>query len=333
MIRKLLLLLIAVPLNAQSIDIVETTIKVPMLGEELLYYGLAEGDQLILNFEEANGKELKEFEITEYPSSSKFMDYKTKKLENKTISITKSGIYKFRLYNSSLGARVCKLKLQRTPASEKTQKFDTSVYWKTVNDTTYTTAQENYLVRRDTIVTTVTNQVAKVHSVGNLNGNRNTFEFTLPLNTVAWGYYIGVNQEGQKAYEEAAEILRSKSKSLFTKSPEAAVALGLLSYIPKLQSGEDIEFYINDAANTNLLNNNQTFYPIKRGKVLNDYATMSAPLNGTYYMTLINDNAVQGVTVDVKIATVSFNDVWGVREVKNMVIGSRKEPYLKFYSP
>ncbi|OYU79256.1 MAG: hypothetical protein CFE23_14810 [Flavobacterium sp. BFFFF1] len=329
MMKQLLLLLAVLPLSAQSIDVAETTIKVPMLGEEVLYYGLAEGDQLTVNFEETNGKELKEFEIAEYPSASKFMDYKIKKLDNRTISINKTAVYKFRLYNSSLGPRICKLKIQRTPATVSTKKFDTTVYWKTVNDTTYTTTQENYLVRRDTLITIITDQAAKVHSVGNLNDNKTTFDFILPTNTVAWGYYIGVNQEGQKAYEAAAELLRAAADSVIPKTPINQIASGAISFIPKLQSGEDIDFYINDAANLDLLNSGQSFYPLKRGKVINDYSSMTTPLSGRYYMTFINDNAVMGVTVNVKIAAVSFNDVWGIREVKNMVIGSRKEPYLK----
>ncbi|AWI26224.1 hypothetical protein HYN49_10105 [Flavobacterium pallidum] len=301
-----------------------------MLGEESLYYGLAEGDQLIVNFNEINGKELKEFEITEYPSSSKFMDYKTTKLENKAITIAKSGIYKFRLYNSSLGQRICKLKLQRIPSDDKTRKFDTSVYWKTVNDTTYNTSQENYLVRRDTVFTTVTDQIAKVHSRGNLSDdNKTTFDFILPSNTVAWGYYIGVDQQGQKAYEDAVHFLSEAAGSVIPKTPINQIALGIFSSIPKLQSGEDIGFYITDTQNTEFLLKGQSFYPVKMGKVINDYSSMTTPLTGRYYVTLINDNAVMGVTVNVKIAAVSFNEVWGVREVRKMVVEGKKVPYLK----
>jgi len=40
---------------------------------------LSEGDQLVFNFQEVNGKELKEIEIIEFPSTSKFMDYKKQK--------------------------------------------------------------------------------------------------------------------------------------------------------------------------------------------------------------------------------------------------------------
>src|SRR5260221_4450092 len=109
------------------VDVVESTLKVSAFGEEIFYYGFAEGDQLIFNFEEVNDKELKELEITELPSSSKFLEYKTKKIDNKIINITKTAIYKFRFTNSAIGIRVCKFKIQRIPASASTQNFNTTV--------------------------------------------------------------------------------------------------------------------------------------------------------------------------------------------------------------
>jgi hypothetical protein len=103
------------------IDVAESTLKVGGLGDEVFYYGFAEGDQLIFNFEELKGKELKELEIIELPSSSKFMDYKTKKIQNKIINVNRTGIYKFRFANSAISGRICKFKIQRIPASEATK--------------------------------------------------------------------------------------------------------------------------------------------------------------------------------------------------------------------
>lgn len=167
-------------LGQATIDIAESTFKIAAFGQEVFYYGFCEGDQLVFNFEELNKKELKEIEITELPSSSKFMDYKTKKVENKTINITRTGIYKFRFANSAIGGRVCKFKIQRIPGSETNKNFNSSVYWKTIYDTTYNIEQEKYMVKSDTSISNLTEQVAKVHSQGNLNGGRSSFNFTLP---------------------------------------------------------------------------------------------------------------------------------------------------------
>ena len=123
----------------KPIDVAENTLKIGRFGEETFFYGFAEGDKMIFSFEEANGKELKEIEIIELPSSSKFMDYKTSRIQNKTITINRAGIYKFRFANSAVAGRVCRFKIQRIPASDVTKNFNTSVSWKTFYDTTYTT--------------------------------------------------------------------------------------------------------------------------------------------------------------------------------------------------
>ena len=112
----------------QPIEVAESAVKVGIKAEEVVYYGFAEGDKLIFSFEEANGKEMKEVEIVEMPSTSRFMDVKTSKIENKTITVSRTGIYKFRFANSALLPRVCKYKIQRIPASNATQNFNTTVY-------------------------------------------------------------------------------------------------------------------------------------------------------------------------------------------------------------
>ena len=70
-------LLISCKLFGQTpIDVAENTFKIGSFGEEIFYYGFSEGDQILFNFQEVNGKKLKELEIIEIPSTSKFMDYK-----------------------------------------------------------------------------------------------------------------------------------------------------------------------------------------------------------------------------------------------------------------
>ena len=115
------LLSVVTSYGQKPIDVAESSIKVGIKAEEEVYFGFAEGDQLIFSFEETNGKEMKEVEIVEMPSSSKFLDFKTSKIENKTINVARTGIYKFRFANSALLPRVCKYKIQRIPASAATQ--------------------------------------------------------------------------------------------------------------------------------------------------------------------------------------------------------------------
>lgn len=316
------------------IDVAENTLKIGGLGEEILYFGFAEGDQVLFSFEEMNGKELKEIEFLEYPSSSKFMDYKTKKIENKTLNINRTGIYKFRFTNSAIAGRVCKIKIQRIPGSEQTSKFNTSVYWRTITDTSYTTIQENYLVKRDTVIYNITDQITKVHSSTNLNGNKETFNFSLPKNTVSWSYYIGVDQTGREAYDQATKTLTKSAAPLLSRMPGygplAALALGGVSYLSSIQKGEDIDYYLvpNDNISEYAFRNGGQFTYYKKGKVVNDFSRMNAPLNGTFFFCFMNDNAITGVEVSVKVTAIVVNDTWGKRPIQKMHLSKREEPYL-----
>lgn len=315
------------------IDLTESTLKIGAMAEEVFYYGFAEGDQLIFNFNEINGKELKEIEIIELPSSSKFMDFKTSEITNKTITIPRTGIYKFRLTNSALTGRICKFKVQRIPASETTKTFNSTVFWKTLYDTTYTTIEETYLVKTDTLITNLTDQIATVHSVGNLNGSKTTLNFTLPQNTLAWSYYIGVDQTGQEAYNKAVKNLAVKGSPILAKMPGygplAALALGGASFLTTVQTGEDIDYYIVPSSEANYFVSGGEFHYYKKGKVINDFAQMTTPLKGMFHICLSNDNAITGVSVVVKVTAISTSETWGTRPKQIMQINSREEPYLK----
>jgi len=324
-----------VTLAQTPIDVAENTLKIGGLGEEILYFGFAEGDQVLFSFEELNGKELKEIEFLEYPSSSKFMDYKTKKIENKTLNITRTGIYKFRFTNSAIAGRVCKIKIQRIPSSEQTSKFNTSVYWRTITDTSYTTIQENYLVKCDTIIFNITDKVVKVHSTTNLNGNKSTFNFNLPKNTVSWSYYIGVDQTGREAYDQATKSLTKTAAPIISRlpgyGPLAALALGSVSYLSTVQKGEDIDYYLVPSDNSSefAFRNGGQFTYYKKGKVINDFSRMASPLSGSFFFCFSNDNAVTAVEVSVKVTAIVVNDTWGKRPIQKMHLSKREEPYLQ----
>jgi len=315
------------------IDVAESTLKVSGFGEEIFYYGFSEGDQLVFNFREVNGKELKELEIIELPTSSKFMDYKTKKIENKIINIQNTGVYKFRFANSSMSGRICKFKIQRIPSVNGIVNFNTNVFWRTVFDTTYSIVEEKYLVKSDTNITNLTDQVAKVHSATNANGNRTLIDIQLPQNTIAWSYYVGVDQEGKKAYDEANQQFLSSASSLASSIPGygsmAALALGATTYFTKSNTGENVNFWFMDAQNANAFNQGASHYYYKQGNVISDYGKMTVPLTGTLYLGLFNDNAIQGIDVMVKVTAVSVNQVWDSKPIQKMQVTSRQDAYLK----
>lgn len=316
----------------KPVDVAESSIKVGIKGEESVFFGFAEGDQLIFSFEEATGKEMKEVEILEWPSSSKFMEYKTSKIENKTINITRTGIYKFRFANSALLPRVCKYKIQRIPASAATQNFNTTVYNDQYNDTTYTNEVETFIDKSDTIINNFQDRSIKVNPMSVPGTSKAKFNFTLPGNAVAWSYYITAEKAGQEVYQEAAKTIVSNSGSVIEKFPKygplAAVSLDRESYLTKLDTGTHINYWIVENENAELFMNGEQFRFIKKGKVINDFYRME-PGEGAFHFCFHNDYKDTPVTVTVKITAILINETLTSKEVRKMHITPRRGMHLK----
>lgn len=334
----LLFLLLLLPLRnfSQTIDLTESTLKIPSFGEEVLYYGFAEGDQLIFNFEEAKGKELKEVEIVELPGSSKFMDYKTPRINNKVITVARTGIYMFRFANSSISGRICKFKIQRIPANETTRQFNSHVYWRVQYDTAFTTVSERFLAKSDTIAVNVIEQKTKVSSQMALNGNSNktTIDFELPPKTISWSFYFGVGQEGAKAFEEAKNKFLTATANYAVEVPGygimAAVALHGINLFTKPTAGDNVKYwFITDGLNAAAFNSNQSFMQYRHGDVITEMSQMKSPLSGKIYVGLMNDNIKDAIEVDFKATAIQVNQIWETRLAKRAHVTSSNVPYLK----
>jgi len=318
------------------IDVVESTFKVGSMGEEEFYFGFAEGDQIIFSFEEEKGKELKEIEIVEYPSSSKFMDYKTAKIDAKVININATGVYKFRFANSAVTGRICKYKIQRVPMSENSKNFNTSVYWKVVNDTSYVDVQEKYLIKTDTTFSEFYKSSPQISSQNAINGNDNkqVVDFTIPDNTVSWSFYIGTGNEGKQELERAkSEFLKSAktvASSIPGYGPMAVLALTGFSYMNQVQGEDNVKYwFLSDVNSVAAFQNNLTFQTYKKGDVVNEACQMKNPLKGKVYLALLNDNTFEPIVLTILATAVIVNEQWGVRTVKKMNINSYKVPYMK----
>jgi hypothetical protein len=316
----------------KPIDVVESSVKVGIKGEEMVYYGFAEGDQLIFSFEETGGKEMKEVEIVEMPSSSKFLEFKTSKIENKIINVTRTAIYKFRFANSALLPRVCKYKVQRIPASPATQNFNTTVYFDEYNDTTYANEVETFIDRSDTVISNFQDRTIKVNPLTAPGSSKVTFNFVLPENTVAWSYYVCADKGGQQVYQEASKSLTANSSSVIEKFPKygplAAVALDAPSYLTKLDTGQHINFWIVEEDNAELFKNGEQFRFVKKGKGMNEFSRME-PGDRAYYFCLHNDYKDIPVTVIVKITAIIINEKFSSEQVRKMHITVKKGMHLK----
>ncbi len=344
----LIILFINHLLSAQeAISISEGTLKVGGVSEEVLYFGLSEGDELVFSFKELKGKALKEIEIIELPGASKFLEYKSNSVKDKLIQIQNTGVYKLRLKNSAIGARVCKYKLARTPM-DPNQKFNTTVYWEEKRDTTHYTVQEDYLVSKDTVVVDVLgHKVERVHSQTATNGrpNKSMVQVILPEQTVSWSYYIGVGEDAEAVFQQAEEkaIKRRGQLQAGAKLAEglasvdptgsfvlASVALNGLAELGVPDKADNIQYWFAaDYDNAQLFIQGQSFYQFEKGNGPLSYKRMESPKTGTFYICLLNDNLMEGLDVHIRISAVTVRENWGKRPVRKYRVKTWKVPYLK----
>jgi hypothetical protein len=56
---------------------------------------------------------------------------------------------------------------------------------------------------------------------------------------------------------------------------------------------------------------------------------MTENYKGQYHICLLNDNAITGVSVAVKITAIVVKEEWGTRPIQKMHVSSHEEAYLK----
>lgn len=328
----LFLLVYKFTLGQEAITVTEQSIKIGPSRTETFYFGFAEGDIMRISLVELNGKEIQEFEVLEYPSISKFTEFKVAEVKNKTIAVQRTGIYAFRIYNGSpLGGRVCKLQLERIPKSMDTQNFNTSVIWIDKQDTTWHSYTKDVVVGYDTtyvqkskkvLDTTLLYQESifekseRVHSTTNSNGNTSFVFFSLPqtittkYNTkkvVSWAYYVGVGDVSEDAYQKDNISLTNLATDLIgLYSPLAAFAVGAISNLTVPTLGDNVKYTLVNLENKNNFQNKLQYKYYDTGDGIAGYKKFIAPsmLQGTYYVILQNDNTLEGIDVNVKAVAI-----------------------------
>jgi GH24 family phage-related lysozyme (muramidase) len=320
--------------SQEYIDVTDQTIKIGGMKEEEIYFGFAEGDKIVFNFNEIDNKELKEIEILEYPSSTKFSDYKTRFIENKIINVAKQGVYIFRFKNSAMNGRICKIKIQRIPASIETKNFNTKVTWETRQETTYKNYTKDVIVGYDTtyvsktkkeIVKTelkeemILDKTETVHSRNNiyLNKNSTVIKVIIPQNEIAqyktqkiisWAYWIGVGKESSEAWAKNVKMfsnVASGAATIFGAGPLGGIAVGTVTSLAMPTSGEDVAYWlIPDYNNAQLFLDNQSFTQFDKGKGIAAFGKNNSRTQGSFYIGLLNDNFTVPIDANVKISVV-----------------------------
>jgi hypothetical protein len=324
---------LSLQLNSQTpVLVVESSVKLGVMGEEFFYFGFAAGDKIIFDFEEAKGKEIKEVEIVEMPATSRFLDYKTSKISKKIIIVPITGIYKFRFTSSAIIPRVCNYKIQRIPASEETQNFNTAVSTHTIYDTTFIVEEEQYMAKIDTVIINYQDRTIRVNPFSTPGSNKATFNFVLPDNTIGWSYYLSVTPAGQKIYEDANKQFMAAEESAVKKFPTYNLLAGFIFKKPfllnKIQTGQEINYWIMEGDNVNLYTSGAQFKYIQKGKGINDYGKVE-PRKGSLNFCFSNDSTTDPASVTVKITLIQVNEILQTREIKKFKVTPKNEMYLK----
>ncbi len=338
----------------QPVEVTEQTLKIGGLKEEEFYFGFAAGDKIVLNFKEVDNKELKEIEIVEYPNNPRYADYKVTFLENKTIEVPKQGVYIFRFKNTALTGRICKIKVQRIPASAETAHFNTSVTWEDRDETTYKTYTKEVIAGYDTTYIQKTKKVLvkteqkeelifdkpqRVHSNANLsNHNKTSLSFKLPLHqispykttkVIAWAYWVGVGKEANLAWKQNAQIIKNivKGAVAYFTTPLGALAAGVVTDLATPKAGEDVYYAIANQTNKDLFVAGQKYTVYDQGKGVAGYRKFTEPslCQGTYYVLLSNDNLVQAIDATVKVVAILETNVYEEQPYSDIILKPRYE--------
>lgn len=350
----LLLVLSKLSFGQNPVNVAELTIKLKANSQEEFYYGFAEGDQIIFSCEEASGKNINEIAVIEYPSTTKFTDFKASKVENKTINVINKGVYKFVLKNSHLlKGRICRVKIQRIPKSEELKDFNTTVKWVTEQDTTWNSYTKEVVVGYDTLYEQKTRKKLVLeekyeeivmdknqrnHSQTNGNGNRTHVFFTLPPNeisnyetkeVVAWAYWVGVGEESNVAWQKNREVITSAAKGVasLTLSPLGALAIGAATDLVLPTMGEDVKYGLVDLENKNLYIAGLEYQGYDFGKGVAGYKrfTHESMMQGQYFVLLENDNIMTGIDVNVKVSAIVEHKKYEDETYTDMKVNPRYE--------
>ena len=340
------------PYSPKVIDVTDQTIRLGGGKKEELMFGFAAGDKIIFNFEETDSKELKEIEIIEYPTLSRFSDYKTSRVKNKEIMVTQQAVFIFRLKNSSLVKRICKVKIQRIPASAASEIFNSSVSWITKQDTVWNSYTENVTIGYDTSYVPRTKRVMvrseieeqiisdNIQRISSQQKpeNRASVVLSLPVDNrapyktsrvISWAYWIGVGEEGSRAWQQNVRNVRSKNMDYYT--PLGAYSHGSLPYLALPKSGQQINYFIADQNNRDLFMQKQPFRFIDDGKGYGNYRkfTSAGQCQGAYYLCVENANLLGFIDVHVKVTALVEKIYFEDQAYDEMVVTPVTEKQIK----
>lgn len=331
--RTTTLLLILIFYNqafSQSVIIADTAFKLPILGEQLLYYGFAAGDQVVVSFQEENGKELKEIEIVQWPATSKFKQSKISSLQNKTLAIAATGVYQFRFANTVMLQKNCKLKIERIPA-DVSRNFNSTVYWHTVYDTIYRNLKPQAAPESYKTVAVIPPTVYYLQANTPDANPRISVPVQLPDFTSEWYYTYTTTTDKKKA-----ETLKSSlqlSETLKQKIIQAGGTSFTADSISAPEGSDSCRIYLLDQSNRQMFDDHANFRHFKEGTRENKtFGVVKIKIANfpNSYLGIRNLNPNSGIYVALEVvAIIPPEEQDQVAETQSVSVRAKNEPYLK----
>jgi hypothetical protein len=317
MTRLLLLLFFPIWLFGQTpINVADQTFRVD--GTQEYAYAFAEGDKVDLHVQLIAGRQLKVVEFLQFPDRSMFRSFELDTVLNKTIVIQQTGLYLLRITEKGLGKKICRFTVQRTPTMPENARLDTYVGWDYHQNARYQISKRPIPNGKKTEVTSLGGQVTVNASKLGLKKAANAYQFTLPPNTIRWAYRISVGQATLEARKRDAEKvttgLKSGAAKLLGYEPEGALAifaLGMAIDLTVSKAGENMTYALLNGDNLSKFMDGKEYETyIYQSGISVDAQRRYAPLEGTYFFALRNNNWLDDINVSVDIEAVTETPVF-----------------------
>lgn len=333
-ILSVLLLFVTWTLSAQKpVLVYEGTLKIKPMQEECLYFGFASGDQIVVQLSETGKKDLKDFEVTELPNSSKYKESDFHQIKDKHIVVNRKAVYQFSIKNGSLGNRTCKIRISRIPSDEKTANFNTGWKWETVYDTTYIPFSQDSIVGYDTLskkkvsrelVSTELKEYNLLDKTVNIKARgivkHDNPRMCVPINLpklestetchqeiMAWAYWMGVGPSADNFFSRNKGTLVNLS-GLVTANPLAKLAIGVATalIIPDGNKIDPVWYAVTDEAGKAAFMEGKDFHALDYGRGKGSYSRFSEAeqCQGPYFVCVKNENLHNSVDVTVKAVAI-----------------------------
>lgn len=315
----------------QPLTVADMTLRLSGKDSKELFYSFAAGDEILFSFFETENRLLQEVQITAWPEQVRYAARDIADTRDQKIKAPATGVYRFRFSNAS-GERLCRIAIQRRPASEDLRLFDTGVRWEERIDTFFVKGKEEWpawtdvpevktrrvLANTDTSAVTVLEKTERIFSrSGKVYGsNMSETKFKLPENrylpnrqnpmsvseVTSWAYWIGVGDEADRSFQDAnikavGKVADAASGLGFMSGGYGALALLAVKGVALFSNppkGDNVRFSLwNDSGKQ-----------IDNGNSVVAYRRMESPLQGHFTLQLTNDNMVDGINATVKILAI-----------------------------